>query len=120
MKPLVAAKTLVIAEETFGRVGHRPRTDARRGKFENTRPFRNEQYVVSSAVGHLVEIRRPEDVKPRQMSLPICRGSPHFDLKPIDKSSRASRRRQTGQAQGCRRADQRLRRRARGRADLPA
>ncbi|MEV9163467.1 DNA topoisomerase III, partial [Klebsiella pneumoniae] len=49
----------------------------------------NEHYVVTSAVGHLVEIKAPEefDVKRGKWSfthLPVI--PPHFDLNPIDKS----------------------------------
>jgi len=60
------------------------------GKFEkHADHFENERYVVTSAVGHLVEIKAPEqyDVKRGKWSfahLPIV--PPHFDLAPIDKS----------------------------------
>src|SRR5574341_2357746 len=51
--------------------------------------FENEHYVITSAVGHLVEIKAPEefDVKRGKWSfahLPVI--PPHFDLAPIDKS----------------------------------
>jgi DNA topoisomerase-3 len=60
------------------------------GKFEKfAEHFENDHYVVSSAVGHLVEISAPEefDVKRGKWSfnnLPVV--PPHFDLAPIDKS----------------------------------
>jgi DNA topoisomerase-3 len=60
------------------------------GKFEkHAEYFENERYVVSSAVGHLVEIKAPEayDVKRGKWSfahLPVV--PPHFDLAPIDKT----------------------------------
>jgi len=60
------------------------------GKFEkHDEYFENDEYVVSSAVGHLVEIKAPEefDVKRGKWSfahLPVI--PPHFDLNPIDKS----------------------------------
>ena len=60
------------------------------GKFEKAADhFENERYVVTSAVGHLVEIKAPEeyDVKRGKWSfahLPVV--PPHFDLAPIDKS----------------------------------
>ena len=60
------------------------------GKFEkHDEYFESEGYVVSSAVGHLVEIKAPEefDVKRGKWSfahLPVI--PPHFDLNPIDKS----------------------------------
>lgn len=60
------------------------------GKFDkHDEYFENEAYVVSSAVGHLVEIKAPEefDVKRGKWSfanLPVI--PPHFDLNPIDKS----------------------------------
>jgi DNA topoisomerase-3 len=51
--------------------------------------FENDQYVVSSAVGHLLEIAAPEeyDVKRGKWSfanLPVV--PPHFDLRPIVKT----------------------------------
>jgi DNA topoisomerase-3 len=60
------------------------------GKFEkHDEYFESENYVVSSAVGHLVEIKAPDefDVKRGKWSfanLPVI--PPHFDLNPIDKS----------------------------------
>ena len=60
------------------------------GKFEkHDDHFENEHYVVTSAVGHLVEIKAPEefDVKRGKWSfahLPVL--PPHFDLAPIDKT----------------------------------
>jgi DNA topoisomerase-3 len=60
------------------------------GKFEkHADHFENDQYVVTSAVGHLVEIQAPEeyDVKRGKWSfahLPVV--PPHFDLAPIDKA----------------------------------
>jgi len=59
------------------------------GKFEkHADHFENERYVVTSAVGHLVEIQAPEayDVKRGKWSfahLPVV--PPHFDLAPIDR-----------------------------------
>ncbi|WP_374568724.1 DNA topoisomerase III [Ideonella sp.] len=60
------------------------------GKFEKAADhFENERYIVTSAVGHLVEIKAPEefDVKRGKWSfahLPVV--PPHFDLAPIDKA----------------------------------
>ena len=60
------------------------------GKFDKEADhFENEHYVVTSAVGHLVEIKAPEeyDVKRGKWSfahLPVV--PPHFDLAPIDKA----------------------------------
>jgi DNA topoisomerase-3 len=60
------------------------------GKFEKfAEHFENDRYVVTSAVGHLVEIKAPEefDVKRGKWSfanLPVI--PPHFDLAPIDKA----------------------------------
>ncbi len=59
------------------------------GKFEkHADHFENERYVVTSAVGHLVEIQAPEayDVKRGKWSfahLPVV--PPHFDLAPIER-----------------------------------
>ena len=60
------------------------------GKFEKfAEHFENERYVVTSAVGHLVEIVAPEeyDVKRGKWSfahLPVI--PPHFELAPLDKT----------------------------------
>jgi DNA topoisomerase-3 len=60
------------------------------GKFEKAADhFENDRYVVTSAVGHLVEIKAPEeyDVKRGKWSfahLPVV--PPHFELAPIDKA----------------------------------
>lgn len=60
------------------------------GKFDkHDEYFENEKYLVTSAVGHLLEIKAPEefDVKRGKWSfanLPVI--PPHFDLNPIDKS----------------------------------
>jgi DNA topoisomerase-3 len=60
------------------------------GKFEkHDEYFENEKYIVTSAVGHLLEIKAPEefDVKRGKWSfahLPVI--PPHFDLAPIDKA----------------------------------
>ena len=60
------------------------------GKFEKqAEHFENDRYVVTSAVGHLVEIQAPEayDVKRGKWSfahLPVV--PPHFELAPIDKT----------------------------------
>ncbi len=60
------------------------------GKFDkHDEHFESERYVVTSAVGHLLEIKAPEefDVKRGKWSfahLPVI--PPHFDLNPIDKS----------------------------------
>ena len=60
------------------------------GKFDKQADhFENDTYVVTSAVGHLVEIKAPDeyDVKRGKWSfanLPVV--PPHFDLAPIDKA----------------------------------
>ncbi|WP_127995726.1 DNA topoisomerase III [Piscinibacter defluvii] len=60
------------------------------GKFEkHDEYFENERYIVTSAVGHLLEIKAPEeyDVKRGKWSfahLPVI--PPHFELNPIDKT----------------------------------
>ena len=110
--------------EALRRAGHRARADARAraSSKSTTSTSRATSYIVTSAVGHLLEIKAPEefDVKRGKWSfahLPVI--PPHFDLNPIDKSKGAAERdRQAGQAQGRERADQRLRRGPRGRADL--
>ena len=94
------------------------------GKFDkHDEHFENDRYVVTSAVGHLVEIQAPEefDVKRGKWSfahLPVI--PPHFDLKPVDKTkTRLNAVVKLAKRKDVDRARQRLRRGARGRADLP-
>jgi DNA topoisomerase-3 len=51
--------------------------------------FESDQYVLSSAVGHLLEIAAPEEYEVKRgkwsfANLPVL--PPHFDLKPIEKN----------------------------------
>ena len=84
------SKTLVIAEKPSVAQDIVRALTAISGKFEKEAEyFESDDYIVSSAVGHLVEIRAPEeyDVKRGKWSfahLPVL--PPHFDLEPIDKS----------------------------------
>ena len=83
-------KTLVIAEKPSVAQDIVRALTPVAGKFEkHDDHFENDRYVVTSAVGHLVEIAAPEayDVKRGKWSfaqLPVI--PPHFDLKPIDKT----------------------------------
>jgi DNA topoisomerase-3 len=60
------------------------------GKFSKEKDyFENDEFVVSSAVGHLVEIGAPASVEPKRGkwnidNLPVI--PPEFELKPIEKS----------------------------------
>ena len=90
MKNTAFTKTLVIAEKpSVAQDIVRALTTAS-GKFEkHDEHFENEKYVVTSAVGHLLEIQAPEefDVKRGKWSfahLPVI--PPHFDVKPMDKT----------------------------------
>ncbi len=83
-------KSLIIAEKpSVAQDIVRALTPAA-GKFDkHADHFENDRYVVTSAVGHLVEIKAPEayDVKRGKWSfahLPVV--PPHFDLAPIDKA----------------------------------
>ena len=84
------SKTLIIAEKPSVAQDIVRALTTTAGKFEkHDDHFENERYVVSSAVGHLVEITAPEeyDVKRGKWSfanLPVV--PPHFDLAPIDKA----------------------------------
>ncbi|CAM3935923.1 DNA topoisomerase III [Roseateles saccharophilus] len=84
------SKTLIIAEKPSVAQDIVRALTPQAGKFDkHDDHFENEQYVVSSAVGHLVEIAAPEeyDVKRGKWSfahLPVI--PPHFDLNPIDKN----------------------------------
>jgi DNA topoisomerase III len=83
-------KTIIIAEKPSVAQDIVRALTTTAGKFEKLADhFENDQYVVTSAVGHLVEIKAPEefDVKRGKWSfanLPVV--PPHFDLAPIDKA----------------------------------
>ena len=90
MKSDTSLKTLVIAEKPSVAQDIVKALTPLAGRFDkHDDHFENEHYVVTSAVGHLVEIAAPEayDVKRGKWSfahLPVI--PPHFDLKPIDKT----------------------------------
>jgi DNA topoisomerase-3 len=83
-------KTLIIAEKPSVAQDIVRALTPVAGKFDKfDEHFENDQYVVTSAVGHLVEIQAPEefDVKRGKWSfahLPVI--PPYFDLKPMDKT----------------------------------
>ena len=84
------SKALVIAEKpSVAQDIVRALTPASGAFTKHDDYFENDRYVVTSAVGHLVEIQAPEqyDVKRGKWSfahLPVI--PPHFDLKPVDKT----------------------------------
>ncbi len=80
------AKTLIIAEKPSV-AGDIARVLG--GFTKHAEYFENDQYVVSSAVGHLLEIAAPEEFEVKRgkwsfANLPVI--PPHFDLNPIAKS----------------------------------
>ena len=83
-------KTLVIAEKPSVAQDIVRALTPHAGKFEkHDEFFESDGYIVTSAVGHLVEIQAPEefDVKRGKWSfahLPVI--PPYFDLKPVDKT----------------------------------
>lgn len=83
-------KTLIIAEKPSVAQDIVRALTPVAGKFDKQADhFENDRYVVTSAVGHLVEIKAPEefDVKRGKWSfnnLPVI--PPRFDLAPIDKA----------------------------------
>ncbi len=83
-------KTLIIAEKPSVAQDLVRALTPMAGKFEkHEEHFESDSYVVTSAVGHLLEIQAPEefDVKRGKWSfahLPVI--PPHFDLKPVDKT----------------------------------
>ncbi len=83
-------KTLIIAEKPSVAQDIVRALTPVAGKFDkHDEHFESDTYVVTSAVGHLVEIQAPEqyDVKRGKWSfahLPVI--PPHFDLKPVDKT----------------------------------
>ena len=85
--------------------------------------FESDAHVLSSAVGHLLEIAMPEDeeVKRGKWTFAHLPAIPtHFALKPIEKSEdRLKTLLKLIKRKDVTRLDQRLRRRPRRRADLP-
>jgi DNA topoisomerase-3 len=86
----LSEKTLIIAEKPSVAQDIVRALTPVAGKFDkHDEYFENGEYVVTSAVGHLVEIQAPEqfDVKRGKWSfahLPVI--PPFFDLKPVDKT----------------------------------
>ncbi|HEY0825684.1 MAG TPA: DNA topoisomerase III [Ramlibacter sp.] len=86
----MTSKTLVIAEKPSVAQDIVRALTPVAGKFDkHDEYFENDTYIVTSAVGHLVEIHAPEefDVKRGKWSfahLPVI--PPYFDLKPVDKT----------------------------------
>jgi DNA topoisomerase-3 len=86
----MSTKTLVIAEKPSVALDIVRALTPKSGKFEKHDEYHeNDQYIVSSAVGHLVEIAAPEGQDPKRgkwsfANLPVL--PTHFDLQPIDKS----------------------------------
>ncbi len=86
----MTSKTLVIAEKPSVAQDIVRALTPTTGKFDkHDEHFENEAWIVTSAVGHLVEIQAPEafDVKRGKWSfahLPVI--PPYFELKPIDKT----------------------------------
>ncbi len=84
------SKTIIIAEKPSVAQDIVRALTPDKGKFEkHAEHFENDDYVVTSAVGHLVEIKAPEeyDVKRGKWSfaqLPVV--PPHFDVAPIEKA----------------------------------
>ena len=80
-------KILIIAEKPS------VATDIARilGNFtKHTDYFENDQYVLTSAVGHLLELVVPDEFEVKRgkwsfANLPVF--PPHFDLKPIEKTA---------------------------------
>ena len=84
------SKSLIIAEKPSVAQDIVRALTPTAGKFDkHDEYFEGERHIVTSAVGHLLEIKAPEefDVKRGKWSfanLPVI--PPHFDLNPIDKS----------------------------------
>ena len=83
-------KSLIIAEKPSVAQDIVRALTPQAGKFDkHDEYFESDRFLVTSAVGHLLEIKAPEefDVKRGKWSfanLPVI--PPHFDLNPIDKS----------------------------------
>ena len=118
------SKTIIIAEKPSVAQDIVRALTPLAGKFEkHAEHFESDSHVVTSAVGHLVEIKAPDEYEVKRgkwsfAHLPVV--PPHFDVAPIDKA----KTRLNAVVKLVKRKDvtahhQRLRRRARGRADLP-
>jgi DNA topoisomerase-3 len=84
------SKTIIIAEKPSVAQDIVRALTATKGKFEkHAEHFENDDYVVTSAVGHLVEIKAPDEYEVKRgkwsfAHLPVV--PPHFDVAPIDKA----------------------------------
>jgi len=84
------SKTIIIAEKPSVAQDIVRALTPTAGKFEkHAEHFENERYVVTSAVGHLVEIKAPDEYEVKRgkwsfAHLPVV--PPHFELAPIDKA----------------------------------
>src|SRR5262245_49145413 len=79
-KPLIIAEKPSVASDIAKALG---------GFKKHEDYYENEPYVVSSAVGHLLELTAPEQFEVKKgkwtfAALPVI--PPHFDLRPIEKS----------------------------------
>ena len=84
------SKTLVIAEKPSVAQDIVRALTTSKGKFEKFDDyFESDAFVVTSAVGHLLEIKAPEEFEVKRgkwsfAHLPVI--PPHFDLKPVDRT----------------------------------
>ncbi len=84
------SKTIIIAEKPSVAQDIVRALTPVKGKFEkHAEHFENEDYIVTSAVGHLVEIKAPDEYEVKRgkwsfAHLPVV--PPHFDVAPIDKA----------------------------------
>src|SRR5262245_55767481 len=89
-RPTDMTKSLIIAEKPSVAQDIVRALTPVAGKFDkHEEHFENDKYIVTSAVGHLLEIQAPEeyDVKRGKWSfahLPVI--PPRFDLKPVERS----------------------------------
>ncbi|MCM0608669.1 MAG: DNA topoisomerase III [Ideonella sp. WA131b] len=83
-------KTIIIAEKPSVAQDIVRALGSADGKFDKQADhFENDRWVVTSAVGHLVEIKAPDDYEVKRgkwsfANLPVV--PPHFDVAPIDKA----------------------------------
>ncbi len=84
------SKTIIIAEKPSVAQDIVRALTPQAGKFDkHADHFENDKYVVTSAVGHLVEIKAPDEYEVKRgkwsfAHLPVV--PPHFDVAPIDKA----------------------------------
>ena len=113
-KTLIIAEKPSVAQDLAGALGKVPKKGDH---------FENDEYVISSAVGHVVELEMPEDIDKKKIRLLATRDAADHPRKVRTQADRGFERsiqsaQEASSPQRYLDRDQRLRRRARRRADF--